>query len=92
MAVAKKEMRVGERLDEFGGYTFYGLIDQVKDARRLNALPAGVAIGAEVVRPIAAGQVIAWDDVRLDEDSVLVKLRRQQDADENEESTEQSGS
>jgi len=84
MAVAKRNLRAGERLDDFGGYTFYGLMDQAKEARRLNALPAGVAIGAEVVRPVAAGQVITWDDVRLDEDSVLIKLRRQQDADERE--------
>ncbi|UCG24465.1 MAG: NAD(P)-dependent oxidoreductase [Chloroflexota bacterium] len=87
MAVAKKALHVGERLDDFGGYTFYGLMDEAEEARKMNALPAGMAIGAEVVRPVAAGQVVTWDDVRLDEDSVLVKLRRQQDADESEIST-----
>jgi predicted homoserine dehydrogenase-like protein len=88
MAVAKRDLRAGERLDDFGGYTFYGLMDRAKEARRLNALPAGVAIGAEIARPVAAGQVITWEDVQLDEDGVLVKLRRQQDADERENSAD----
>jgi predicted homoserine dehydrogenase-like protein len=81
MAVAKRDLRAGERLDDFGGYTFYGLMDLAEDALRLNALPVGLAVGAEVNRPVKSGQVITWQDVALDEDSVLVKLRRQQDAD-----------
>ena len=78
--MAKRDLRPGERLDDFGGYTFYGLIDLVEEARRLNALPAGLAIGAEVIRSLKAGQVITWQDVNLDEDSALVRLRREQDA------------
>jgi predicted homoserine dehydrogenase-like protein len=81
MAVAKRDLRAGERLDDFGGYTFYGLMDLAEDALRLNALPVGLAVGAEVTGPVKSGQVITWQDVALDEDSVLVKLRRQQDAD-----------
>ena len=79
LTVAKRSLRVGERLDDFGGYTFYGLIDRADVARDLNALPVGLAPGAEVLRPIPAGEVVTWQDVKLDEDSLLVKLRRQQD-------------
>ena len=46
----------------------------------LKALPVGLAPGAEVIRTVASGEVVIWDDVKLDEDSVVVKLRRQQDA------------
>ena len=91
MAVAKRELRPGEQLDDFGGYTFYGVMDRAEEAQRLNALPAGLAIGAEVVRPLPAGRVITWQDVKLDEDSALVKLRRQQDADERERSGQPAG-
>ena len=80
MAVAKRDLNVGERLDEFGGYTFYGVMDRAEEARRLNALPVGLAIEAQVVRPVKKGQVITWQDVALKEESTLVKLRRQQDA------------
>jgi predicted homoserine dehydrogenase-like protein len=80
MAVAKRALTPGEQLDQFGGYTFYGVMDRAEEARALNALPVGLAPGAEVVRPVAAGEIVTWDDVKLDEDSVVVKLRRQQDA------------
>jgi|GEM_PF-4046251 len=46
----------------------------------LNALPAGIAPGAQVVNPVSKGSVITWDDVHLDETSTVVKLRREQDA------------
>jgi predicted homoserine dehydrogenase-like protein len=80
ITVAKRALKPGDRLDDFGGFTFYGVMDRAEEARALNALPVGLAPDAEVVRPVAAGEIVTWDDVRLDEDSVVVKLRRQQDA------------
>jgi predicted homoserine dehydrogenase-like protein len=44
----------------------------------LNALPGGLAPGAGVSQPVPAGQIITWDDVHLDESSLVVQLRRQQ--------------
>ncbi len=79
MTVAKRALKPGDRLDDFGGFTFYGVMDRAEEARRLNVLPVGLAPGAEVVRPVAVGEVVTWDDVKLDEDSVVVKLRHQQD-------------
>jgi len=79
MTVAKRDLKTGERLDEFGGYTFYGLMDTAAEARRLKALPAGLAPGSRVTRPVMAGNIITWDDVALNEDSTVVKLRRLQD-------------
>jgi len=80
MTVAKRALKPGERLDDFGGFTFHGVMDRAEESRALNALPAGLAPSAEVVRPVTTGEIITWDDVRLDEDSTVVKLRRQQDA------------
>ena len=80
LTVAKRSLQAGERLDDFGGFTFYGIMDRAEEARALNALPVGLAPGARVVRPVAAGDVVTWDDVKLDEDRAVVKLRRQQDA------------
>jgi predicted homoserine dehydrogenase-like protein len=80
MTVAKRDLKPGERLDEFGGYTFHGVMDRAEVARDLKALPAGLAPGAQVVRPVARGEVVTWDDVELDESSTVVKLRREQDA------------
>ncbi len=79
LTIAKRDLHPGERLDTFGGYTFHGVMDLAEEARRLRALPVGLAPGAVVRRPVAGGQVVAWDDVTVDESSLLVQLRRQQD-------------
>jgi len=75
MTVAKRALRPGERLDDFGGFAYYGVMDRAATARELGALPVGLAPGAEVAR-----EIVRWDDVRLDEASPVVTLRRQQDA------------
>ena len=80
LTIAKKALQPGDALDTFGGYTFYGAIDRAEIVRAENGLPVGLAPGAKIVRPVAAGAVITWADVALDEASTVVKLRRQQDA------------
>ncbi len=80
MTLAKRDLQPGERLDDFGGYTFHGVIERAEEAKALKALPVGLAPGAEVVRPVVGGEIVTWDDVKLDENSAVVRLRRQQDA------------
>lgn len=93
VTIAKRDLKAGEALDGFGGYTFRGLIVEnppvprragVPGAGKVAAdparpLPAGLAPGAKVVRPIAAGAAVSWQDVELDEDAPVVQLRRAQD-------------
>mgnify|MGYP001824000220 CR=1 FL=1 len=79
MTVAKRDLKVGEKLDTFGGYTFHGVMDRAEIVRELNALPVGLAIDATVCKPVAKGDVVTWDDVQLDETSTVVKLRSEQD-------------
>jgi predicted homoserine dehydrogenase-like protein len=80
ITLAKRDLKAGETLDEFGGYTFYGMIEQAETARSLNALPVGLAPGARLVKDVHKGAEICWEDVLLDEHSTVVRLRRQQDA------------
>lgn len=79
LTVAKRDLAPGETLDDFGGYTTYGVMDRADVARTLHALPVGLAPGAAVTRPVKAGDILTWDDVALDEESTVVRLRRQQD-------------
>jgi predicted homoserine dehydrogenase-like protein len=79
MTIAKRPLTPGERLDDFGGYMYYGTIEQAEITATLNALPVGLAPGAKIVRAVPAGEIVTWNDVELDEDSVVVRLRRQQD-------------
>jgi predicted homoserine dehydrogenase-like protein len=80
LTIAKKNLSAGERLDAFGGYAFHGSMDRAEEARKLNALPVGLAPGAVLTGPVKKGEVIRWDHVRLEEASAVVKLRRRQDA------------
>ena len=70
----------GETLDDFGGYTFYRVMDRATAARELNALPVGLAPRTKLQQKVAQGEIVTWDDVVLDENSAVVKLRRMQDA------------
>ena len=79
MTVAKRDLRVGEKLDAFGGFTFHGVMERAKNASDVNALPVGLAPGAVMVKPVHSGEIICWQDVRLDEQQTVVKLRRMQD-------------
>jgi predicted homoserine dehydrogenase-like protein len=80
MTIAKRDLKPGDLLDDFGGYTFFGSMERAEVARDLNALPVGLAPQATIIRPVKAGEVITWQAVRLDEHSVVVNLRRKQDA------------
>lgn len=84
LTIAKKDLPAGAKLDAFGGYTFRGSLDRAEEASKLNALPAGLAPGAVLREPVERGQVVRWDQVELDEASTVVRLRRQQDALEEE--------
>jgi predicted homoserine dehydrogenase-like protein len=80
LTIAKKDLAAGDVLDTFGGYGFHGTMERADEAKRLGALPVGLAPGAAMTRAVPKGAVITWGDVKLDETSTVVKLRREQDA------------
>jgi len=79
MTSAKKDLKAGEQLDTFGGYTFHGIMDLAKETKKINALPVGLAPMAKMKTDKKKGEIITWDDVDLKEDEIVVKLRREQD-------------
>ncbi len=79
IAVAKRDLNPGDVLDDFGGYTTHGIMERAEEAYRLNALPVGLTPGARMTRAVSKGSILTWDDVELDEESAVVKLRRSQD-------------
>lgn len=80
VAVAKRALEPGQELDGIGGTTVYGLCVEAGEARRAGALPVGLALpGTRVVRRLAPGQPITYEDVELREERPVVQLRREQD-------------
>lgn len=79
VAVAKRDLEAGERIDGLGGFSVYGMIERADTARAGNQLPLGLAPGSLMRKPVMAGQTITYDDVELDESQTIVHLRRLQD-------------
>ena len=52
VAVAKRDLKAGERLDGIGGFCAYGLIDNTQSARRSNALPIGLSENGILTRDV----------------------------------------
>ena len=80
VAVAKRDLVAGEGLDGEGGYTIWGKLMPAADSLSARALPIGLAKDVLLVRDVAAGTVLARDDVVLDEASDLVRVRAEMEA------------
>lgn len=78
-ATAKRDLAAGEVLDGEGGYTVYGKLMPAADSLRRGVLPLGLAHGAKLTRPVAAGAAVRWADVEI-ADSDAVRLRRDMEA------------
>ncbi|MBI3715053.1 MAG: flagellar biosynthesis protein FlgA [Betaproteobacteria bacterium] len=77
VATAKRNLHAGETLDGEGGYTVYGKLMPATDSVRAGALPIGLSHRVKVLRPVAAGQTVRWDDVEIDADNEAVRFRRE---------------
>lgn len=77
-AVAKRDLKPGEKLDQIGEYTYRAWAMEVTRARRAQVLPAGMLTGATVTAPISKGELITAANATLP-NTKLVALRKRQD-------------
>jgi predicted homoserine dehydrogenase-like protein len=63
VAVAKKDLKSGGKLDGEGGYTAWGKLMPAANSLQKWALPIGLAHGVSLVRQVPRGQIITYDDV-----------------------------
>jgi predicted homoserine dehydrogenase-like protein len=78
-AVAKRDLKPGDRLDAIGEYTYRSWIMTVEDARAAKAIPCGLLEGGVVTAPVAKGKLLTYANAAPDAGSGLVALRRKQD-------------
>ena len=78
VAVAKRDLKAGERLDGVGGFCTYGLIDNRCAARRMRALPIGLSEGRELRRDVPKDAVLSFDDVESVAKGVVEELWHEQ--------------
>ena len=76
-AVAKKDLKQGERLDGEGGYTAWGKIVPAERSLREGLLPIGLAHGVTMTRDVGEGSLLTWADVTGWQDDETAAFRRQ---------------
>lgn len=77
VATAKRDLRPGDMLDGEGGYTVWGKLLPAEKSRAIGGLPLGMAHHVKVLRPVAKGQSLTWDDVACDRHSAAYRLRQE---------------
>ncbi|MEM1066264.1 MAG: SAF domain-containing protein [Pseudomonadota bacterium] len=76
-AVAKRDLKPGETLDQIGEYTYRAWAMEVSRARSAEAHPAGLLTGATVTQSIAKGGLITAANTALP-DAPIVAMRQKQ--------------
>ncbi|HEY2758348.1 MAG TPA: SAF domain-containing protein [Pseudolabrys sp.] len=77
-AVAKRDLKAGEVLDDYGMYMTYGEAVNADEMSSGRYLPEGLVQGCRLKRAIAKGAVITYDDVVLPAGRLADRLRAEQ--------------
>jgi predicted homoserine dehydrogenase-like protein len=77
-AVAKRDLRAGEVLDEYGMYMTYGETVNAEEMSTQQYLPEGLVEGCKLKRDIAKDQVLTYSDVELPVGRLADQLRAEQ--------------
>jgi predicted homoserine dehydrogenase-like protein len=80
LAVAKRDLKAGERLDGIGGFCVYGLIDNTTPARADDALPIALSEDCTMRRDVAKDRVLTFEDVEVPIGRLSEALWREQNA------------
>jgi predicted homoserine dehydrogenase-like protein len=77
VAVAKRDLDPGERLDGEGGFTVWGKLLPARTSLDRSALPIGFAKDIRLTRRVAAGEIVRVTDAALDETTDAFAMRRE---------------
>lgn len=77
-ALAKRDLKAGETLDDYGMYMTYGEAVNVDEMSSQRYLPEGLAEGCKLLRDIAKDSFITYDDVTLPPGRIADQLRAEQ--------------
>jgi predicted homoserine dehydrogenase-like protein len=77
-AVAKRDLKAGETLDEYGMYMTYGEAVNAEEMSAKRYLPEGLVEGCVLRRDMAKEAVLSYDDITLPRDRLADRLRAEQ--------------
>ena len=75
VAVAKRDLAVGESLDGEGGHCVWGKLVPAPRSVGMRALPIGLAHGVRLCRAVAHGSIVTRDDVEPLPDTAATRAR-----------------
>jgi predicted homoserine dehydrogenase-like protein len=77
-AVAKRDLRAGEILDDYGMYMTYGEAVNADEMSEKRYLPEGLVEGCRMKKDVRKDDVLTYDDVELPPDRLADRLRAEQ--------------
>jgi predicted homoserine dehydrogenase-like protein len=77
-AVAKRDLKAGETLDDYGMFMTYGEAANAEEMSERRLLPEGLVAGCRLLRDIAKDDVLTYDDVELPAGRMADRLRAEQ--------------
>ena len=80
VAMAKRNLKIGEILDGEGGYTVSGCIRPTNLSIGKKYLPLGLAHNIKLINSKKDGEIITWDDVIADQSLDAYKLRKEMES------------
>jgi predicted homoserine dehydrogenase-like protein len=80
VAVAKRDLKAGEKLDGEGGYSVWGALRPAQASVEGRKLPIGLAHDVVLSRDVAIGETLTRDDVVLDYSAQVIALREELEA------------
>ena len=78
-AVAKKDLKPGDKLDAIGEYCYRAWIMTAPEAHAAKAIPCGLLQGGSVTAPIKKGELITYANAAPAPGSKIAELRARQD-------------
>ena len=78
VAVAKADLKKGDKIDEIGGFKTYGICENSDIARKENLLPMALANHCKVLKDVPKDKVLTFDDVECAKDTLIYKLWEEQ--------------
>jgi predicted homoserine dehydrogenase-like protein len=80
VAVAKRDIKAGEPIDGIGGFCVRGVLETHADMIKNGNVPIGLVGGKSYAkRDIKNGSFLTYDDIQLNEETTVYRLRKLQD-------------
>lgn len=78
LAAAKTNLKAGQTLDGFGGFTSYGVCENYSTSRAENLLPIGLTKGVVLKNDVAKDAIITFDDIEIPNNRLSFQLYKEQ--------------